>query len=76
MRTLMHRRTPEPLRGRVFAAYSGFMSAAQIAALGLGGLLVSIAGARGSLLVAGVGTLAIGGAGLLWYARVRLGGSR
>ena len=71
MRTLMHRRTPQALRGRVFAAYSGLLSAAQIAALGLGGVLVSLAGARGSLLVAGVGTLVIGGAGLVWYARVR-----
>jgi MFS family permease len=76
MRSLMHRRTPAHLRGRVFAAYSGLLSAAQIAALGLGGVLVSVAGARGSLLVAGSGTLLVGAVGLIWYARVRTAGSR
>jgi MFS family permease len=73
MRTLMHRRTPERLRGRVFAAYAGLLSAAQIAALGLGGLLVAVAGARGSLLVAGSGSVLVGVVGLIWYARVRRG---
>jgi hypothetical protein len=71
MRTLMHRRTPEPLRGRVFAAYAGLLSAAQIVALGLGGLLVTVAGARGSLLVAGSGSVLVGLLGFAWYVRVR-----
>jgi MFS family permease len=71
MRTLMHRRTPEHLRGRVFAAYSGLLSGAQIAALGLGGVLVALAGARGSLLVAGSGSVLVGAIGFLWYLRVR-----
>jgi MFS family permease len=71
MRTLMHRRTPEPLRGRVFAAYAGLLSAAQIVALGLGGVLVAVAGPRGSLLVAGTGSVIVGTIGALWYLRVR-----
>jgi MFS family permease len=76
MRTLMHRRTPEHLRGRVFAAYSGLLSGAQIAALGLGGVLVAVAGARGSLLVAGSGSVLVGAIGFLWYLRVRRTRSR
>jgi MFS family permease len=71
MRTLMHRRTPEHLRGRVFAAYAGLLSGAQIAALGMGGVLVAVAGARGSLLVAGAGSVLVGAIGFLWYLRVR-----
>jgi MFS family permease len=71
MRTLMHRRTPPHLQGRVFAAYAGLLSAAQIAALGLGGVLVTLAGARGSLLVAGTGSVLIGLAGILWYLALR-----
>jgi MFS family permease len=74
MRSLIHRRTPEHLRGRVFAAYSGLLSAAQIAALGLGGVLVAAVGARGSLLVAGLGTVLVGALGVVWYARVRATG--
>jgi MFS family permease len=76
MRTLMHRRTPEHLRGRVFAAYSGLLSGAQIVALGLGGILVALAGARGSLLVAGSGSVLVGAIGFLWYLRVRRTRSR
>ena len=68
MRSLIHRRAPEHLRGRVFAAYYGVVNAAQIAAMGLGGALMSVAGARGSLLIGGLGTLAVGAGGLLLYA--------
>jgi len=76
MRSLIHRRAPEHLRGRVFAAYYGVVNAAQIAAMGLGGALMSAAGARASLLIGGLGTLAVGAGGLLLYvwaaARKRL----
>lgn len=68
MRSLIHRRAPEHLRGRVFAAYYGVVNAAQIAAMGLGGALMSAAGARASLLIGGLGTLAVGAGGLLLYA--------
>ncbi|MGH2723504.1 MAG: MFS transporter [Actinomycetota bacterium] len=70
MRTLMHHRVPEALRGRVFAAYAALMSGAQIVALGLGGLLVTWIGARGALLLAGGGGLVAGLAGTLLYHRI------
>jgi hypothetical protein len=55
----------------VFAAYYAVINAASIGATVLGGALVAVAGARGSLLTAGVGGLAAGVIGLLWYARLR-----
>jgi MFS family permease len=70
-RSLIHRRVPDRLRGRVFAAYYGMIHAAQIGALGLGGLLVGWVGARGSLLVAGIGGIGVGLVGTLLYLRVR-----
>jgi MFS family permease len=70
MRTLMHRRVPDALRGRVYAAYSALMSAAQIVALGLGGVLVTWVGARGALLLAGAGGLVAGLAGVVLYHRI------
>lgn len=67
MRSLIHLRAPEHLRGRVFAAYYGLINAGQIAAMGLGGALMSTVGARGSLLIGGMGMLAVGAAGLVLY---------
>src|SRR5919106_947248 len=71
MRSLIHRQTPDRLRGRVFSAYYGMVHAAHISALGLGGVLVSWVGARYSLLVAGLGGLGIGALGLAALARMR-----
>jgi MFS family permease len=70
MRSLIHHRTPDRLRGRVFSAYFGMVHAAHISALGLGGLLVNAIGARYSLLVAGLGGLVIGLLGFLLLARL------
>ncbi|HEX9891332.1 MAG TPA: MFS transporter [Actinomycetota bacterium] len=64
MRSLIHHRVPESLRGRVFAAYYGVVNASQITALGLGAILLEAAGARGSLVVAGTGAAAVGVLGL------------
>ena len=61
LRTLIHDRAPEALRGRVFAAYNG----AELGALVLGGVVVGALGARAALLVAGLGPAAIGTACLL-----------
>jgi MFS family permease len=72
MRTLMHRRVPDRLRGRVYAAYGAMTSGAQIAALGLGGVLVTWLGARGALLLGGVGAVLAGAVGLLFHARIPL----
>lgn len=73
MRSLIHRRTPDRLRGRVFAASSATLSTAQIAAMGLGGALVSGIGPRGSLLLGGIGSMIVGGLGLLAYTRLGAG---
>ncbi|MEA2294823.1 MAG: hypothetical protein QOE86_2462 [Solirubrobacteraceae bacterium] len=65
LRTLIHERVPEALRGRAFAAYNGARNGAELGALALGGLLVGAVGARAALLVAGVGPAAIGTACLV-----------
>jgi MFS family permease len=60
LRTLIHERAPEALRGRAFAAYNGARNGAELAALVLGGIAVSALGARSALLAAGLGPAAIG----------------
>ena len=65
LRTLIHERAPESLRGRAFAAYNGARNGAELGALVLGGIVVSALGARPALLVAGLGPAAIGAACLL-----------
>jgi MFS family permease len=53
VRTLIHTRVPEELRGRAWAAYSAGRNGAELVALVGGGLLVSALGARWTLLLAG-----------------------
>ncbi len=60
LRTLIHERVPEALRGRAFAAYNGARNGAELAALALGGLVVGAFGARAGLLASGLGPAAIG----------------
>lgn len=68
MRSLIHHRVPDELRGRVFAAYSGLVTATQIGATALGGVLVGVIEAQLSLLVAGLGSAAVGLIGMIWYS--------
>jgi len=70
MRTLLHQRVPDRLRGRAFAAYYGMIQGAQIVALGASGGLVELAGARTTMLLAGAGTVLVGLAGLAMYLRI------
>jgi MFS family permease len=71
VRSLLHRRVPDRLRGRAFAAYYGMIQAAQILALGVGGgFLVELLGSRLTMVVAGGGTALVGLVGLALYARV------
>lgn len=70
MRTLIHRRVPEAARGRAYAAYNAARNAAELAAVGLGGLFVGLIGARAALALSGVVPLALGLAALL-LIRVR-----
>jgi MFS family permease len=65
LRTLIHERVPEALRGRAFAAYNGARNGAELGALVLGGIAVGAVGARAALLVAGLGPAVIGAACLL-----------
>jgi MFS family permease len=65
LRTLIHERAPEELRGRAFAAYNGARNGAELGALVLGGITVGALGARDALLLAGLGPAAIGAACLL-----------
>jgi MFS family permease len=71
LRTLIHERAPEALRGRAFAAYNGARNGAELGALVLGGILVGALGARSALLIAGLGPAAIGLACLLVLIRSR-----
>jgi MFS family permease len=65
LRTLIHERAPEAMRGRVFAAYNGARNGAELGALVLGGVVVGALGARVALLAAGLGPATIGAACLL-----------
>jgi MFS family permease len=71
LRTLIHERAPEALRGRAFAAYNGARNGAELGALVLGGIVVAALGARSALLLAGLGPAAIGAAGLLLLVKRR-----
>ena len=53
IRTLIHQRVPEALRGRAFAGYNAARNAAELGALGLGGVLVNVIGARATLALSG-----------------------
>jgi MFS family permease len=65
-RTLIHQRVPDDLRGRVFAAYSAARNGAELGALGLGGVLVGVAGAQAALALSGAIPLAIALVALLY----------
>ena len=71
LRTLIHERVPDALRGRAFAAYNGARNGAELGALVLGGFAIGALGARASLLLAGLGPAAIGTASLLLLANRR-----
>jgi MFS family permease len=71
LRTLIHERAPEALRGRVFAAYNGARNGAELGALVLGGIVVGALGARPALLIAGLGPAAIGVTCLLLLVKRR-----
>jgi MFS family permease len=66
IRTLIHKRAPERVRGRVFAAYSGLAVGAQLGATALGGAMMTLAGAQQTLLIGGIGSAVVGLAGLAW----------
>jgi MFS family permease len=73
LRTLIHERVPDALRGRAFAAYNGARNGAELGALVLGGIVVGALGARTALLVAGLGPALIGATCLLLLVKRRRG---
>lgn len=58
--TILQKRVPEPLLGRVFAVRFLTYSAGEALAYPLGGLIVDTAGARSTYLLAGIATAAVG----------------
>ena len=76
IRSLIHRRAPERLHGRVFAAYSGLAITAQLGATAAGGAVMALTGARQTLLIGGVGTAVVGLIGLSWLLSLPAGDRR
>jgi hypothetical protein len=72
VRTLIQHRVAERVQGRAFAAYGAARNAAELGALGLGGIMVSAIGPRPALLIAGLGPVVAGLAGLAWLRGLRL----
>jgi MFS family permease len=72
IRSLIHHRAPDHIRGRVFAVYMGLATAGQLGATALGGVLVGGEGARAqqTLIIGGLGAFTVGVLGLLWFATV------
>ena len=71
IRTVIAARVPRNLHGRAFAAYNAARNAAELGALAGGGLLVTAVGARQALLIAGLGPVIAGLAGLAVMRRSR-----
>jgi MFS family permease len=72
VRTLIHTRVPDELRGRAWAAYSAGRNGAELVALVGGGLLVAAIGARWTLLLAGALPVLAAGVALARVSRPRL----
>ena len=71
LRALLVVRVPAAVHGRAFAAYNAARSAAELCALGAGGVLVGALGPRAALVVAGVGPVLAATAGLAALRRRR-----
>jgi MFS family permease len=65
VRTLIHDRVPEDLRGRAYAAYNAIRNSAELIALLAGGLLLSVLAPRWILLLAGGGSALVAMSALL-----------
>jgi MFS family permease len=71
VRSLLHERVPEHLHGRAYAAYNGLRNSAELVAMLMGGVLVTAAGSRATLLVAGAVPALVGLVCVAGYVRVR-----
>jgi MFS family permease len=68
-RTLIQERVPDRLHGRAFAAYNAMRNGAELFALAVGGVLVTLIGGRVTLALAGGISVVVALAGLLLYRR-------
>jgi MFS family permease len=59
LRSLIHERVPDALRGRAFAAYNAARNGAELGALAAAGILVAAIGARAALALSGLAPIAI-----------------
>jgi MFS family permease len=73
IRTVVAARVPRAMHGRAFAAYNAARNAAELGAIGAGGVLVSAVGARQALVIAGLGPVVAGLAGLAALRRSAAG---
>ncbi len=64
LRTTIQLRVPDELHGRAFAAYNAARNTAELGAIGAGGVVLALLGPRMALLVAGLGCVGAGLAGL------------
>jgi len=69
VRTMLHRRSPDEARGRVFASYGALVTGAQLVAFALGGAVTSIIGARATLTAAAGCGIAVVLVGVVAYGR-------
>jgi MFS family permease len=69
LRTLIHERVPESMRGRAFASYNAVRNGAELSALATGGVLVGLAGSQVALALSGAIPLAIALAALALLGR-------
>lgn len=68
-RSLIHLRVPADVHGRAFAAFNGLRNTAELAAFGIGGVLVAAIGAQATLAYAGGLSALCGVGGLLVLMR-------
>jgi MFS family permease len=69
LRTLIHERVPDSMRGRAFASYNAARNGAELSALATGGVLVGLAGSQVALALSGAIPLAIALAALALLGR-------
>jgi MFS family permease len=70
MRVLVQVRVEDHLRGRVYSAYQGGVTAANFIAIAAGGAVVELISPRGSFAAAGIGALIAGGIGSVLFMRI------
>jgi MFS family permease len=70
LRSTIQHRVPEHKLGRAFATFGGMASAADISSSALGGVLVQLFGARGSMVMLGAAGSFTAAAGLIGYLRL------